>query len=191
MNEFTGFEGQRVLVVDDHAISRDYASAALRQSGMSVKATCTVAAALEAIDFHPDVVVCDWRLPDGTGRGVYDAIRAAWSGRRTPPRFVLLCGNPEDIPLNWLKQAEIERVLRKPCSLQTLLEAMRPSSWQVSEMTSPTAGRTDKEITGMVRAEMRQRVPGLARSNGAFCPSNLARVGLGSNMSIVDGPPPM
>ena len=162
MKEFTGFEGHSVLVVDDHDISRNYVTAALRQSGMAVKAVSSVAAAVRAAGSLPGLVVSDWRLPDGSGRDVCEAIRSAWPARATLPRFVLLCANPEDAPSDWLASAGVHRVLRKPCSLRTLLDAVRPDGWGIREGTAPGLRDKDEKLLEAVRSELRARLPGLA-----------------------------
>jgi CheY-like chemotaxis protein len=162
MQKFTGVVRARVLVVDDHAASRNYVIAALRQNGMSVKAARSVAAAREtAARFVPDVVVSDWRLPDGSGRDVCEAIRTAWTARLQHPRFVLLCGNPRDVPPNWLAAAGLHRVLHKPCPVRVLLAAVLPDDWSVRETLPPTPP-DDGELAPAVRAEFRSRLPVLA-----------------------------
>ena len=168
MQEFTGVVRARVLVVDDHATSRNYVLAALRQNGMSVKAARNVLAAREtAARFVPDIVVSDWRLPDGNGRDVCEAIRAAWNAGRPRPRFVLLCGNPRDVPTNWLAAAGVHRVLHKPCSMRALLAAVLPDDWSVRETPPPGLPDNDGELERAVRAEFRSRLPDLATAVGA------------------------
>lgn len=163
MQKFTGVARARVLVVDDHATSRNYVLAALRQNGMAVKAAGSVSAACEtAARFVPDVVVSDWRLPDGSGRDVCEAIRTGWSARLPHPRFVLLCGNPRDVPPNWLAAAGLHRVLHKPCPVRALLAAVLPDDWSVRETPPPGPRDDDGELVPAVRAEFRSRLPDLA-----------------------------
>lgn len=68
-----------VLVVDDHELIREGLTGAFqREPGMTVVGSVAdVSKALEAYDeHHPDVVVTDLQLPDGTGLDVVRAIRA-------------------------------------------------------------------------------------------------------------------
>lgn len=66
-------DGLRVLVVDDEADIREFITVVLESHGMSVKAVASAAAALEVLkEFRPDVLVCDIRMPGGSG---YDLIR--------------------------------------------------------------------------------------------------------------------
>ena len=65
--------GLRVLVVDDEADIRELITVVLESHGMSVKAVASAAAAFEVLkSFQPDVLVCDIRMPGGSG---YDLIR--------------------------------------------------------------------------------------------------------------------
>lgn len=65
--------GLRVLVVDDEADIREFITVVLESHGMSVKAVANARSALEALElFQPDVLVCDLRMPGGSG---YDLIR--------------------------------------------------------------------------------------------------------------------
>lgn len=177
MQKFTEVVRGRVLVVDDHATSRNYVLAALRQNGMSVKAARSVSAAREtAFRFVPDVVVSDWRLPDGSGRDVCEAIRAAWTGPLPGPRFVLLCGNPGDVPPHWLATAGIHRLLHKPCSSRILLAAVLQDDWSVRETPPADHPRDDDgELARAVRSEFRKRLPDLA---AAIEGKRLGEVGL-------------
>ena len=65
--------GLRVLVVDDEADIREFITVVLESQGMCVKAVASAAAAFEVLkEFRPDVLVCDIRMPGGSG---YDLIR--------------------------------------------------------------------------------------------------------------------
>lgn len=65
--------GLRVLVVDDEADIREFITVVLESHGMSVKAVASAIAAFEVLkSFQPDVLVCDIRMPGGSG---YDLIR--------------------------------------------------------------------------------------------------------------------
>ncbi|MEP0957392.1 response regulator [Microcoleus sp. FACHB-1515] len=65
--------GLRVLVVDDEADIREFITVVLESHGMSVKAVASAATAFEVLEpFQPDVLVCDIRMPGGSG---YDLMR--------------------------------------------------------------------------------------------------------------------
>jgi CheY-like chemotaxis protein len=65
--------GLRVLVVDDEADIRDFITVVLASDGIDVKTVDSAAAALEALEpFQLDVLICDIRMPGGSG---YDLMR--------------------------------------------------------------------------------------------------------------------
>ena len=64
--------GLRVLV-DDDSDMLEFITVMLESYGISVLAVANAAAAIEVLKpFQPDVLVCDIRMPDGSG---YDLIR--------------------------------------------------------------------------------------------------------------------
>lgn len=70
-------DGLRVLIVDDEPNVREFITAVLQLSGISVKAVSSLAQALEEIDaFHPDVLLSDIRMPGGDGYSLIRQIRA-------------------------------------------------------------------------------------------------------------------
>lgn len=103
---------RRVLVVDDHAISRCFTVAALRQNNCSVKAAERVSQSIDkAIEWRPEVIFTDWRLPDGLGEDVVNGVRTGWPGDCPLPRFVLITGECPETPG---LEALFDRVLVKP-----------------------------------------------------------------------------
>jgi PAS domain S-box-containing protein len=80
-------DGLRVLVVDDEADAREFITAILEPYGIGVRAVSSTDAALEAlVQFHPDVIVSDIRLPGDDGYRLIQQIRAieARQGRHIP-----------------------------------------------------------------------------------------------------------
>lgn len=80
-------DGLQVLLVDDEADAREFIAAVLESHGIRVTAVATAAAALEALStFHPDVLVCDIRMPGTDGYNLIRQIRAleAQQGRHIP-----------------------------------------------------------------------------------------------------------
>ncbi|HET6593340.1 MAG TPA: response regulator, partial [Xanthomonadales bacterium] len=81
----------RILIVDDHRISRRFMAAALRQNGAAVKQAATVSHALSiALSWLPDVVVLDVRLGDDCGYDVAELLGRRWPAAvRNPDIFLL------------------------------------------------------------------------------------------------------
>jgi len=84
---------QRILLVEDEATTRAILTEVLRGEGYVIDSVATAAAAttcLEAIFY--ELVVADWRLPDGDGVTVADA--AAQLGSKT----LIVTGHLSDLP---------------------------------------------------------------------------------------------
>ena len=74
-----------VLVVDDDPDTRELYSFLLDSVGYRVEAAGDVSsAAARAARTTPHVVITDWRLPDGDGLAVADAVHARTGSRRVP-----------------------------------------------------------------------------------------------------------
>src|SRR5712671_4301034 len=84
---------QRILLVEDEATTRAILTEVLRGEGYVIDSVATAAAAttcLEAIFY--ELVVADWRLPDGDGVTVADT--AAQLGSKT----LIVTGHLSDLP---------------------------------------------------------------------------------------------
>jgi CheY-like chemotaxis protein len=67
----------RLLLVEDHALVADATAEFLRGAGLDVQiADCGKAALVMATTFQPDVVLCDFRLPDMSGLDVAQEMRS-------------------------------------------------------------------------------------------------------------------
>jgi CheY-like chemotaxis protein len=67
----------RLLLVEDHPLVADATAEFLRREGLDVRiADSGKAALVAATTFHPDVVLCDFRLPDMSGLDVARQMRA-------------------------------------------------------------------------------------------------------------------
>jgi len=66
----------RILIVDDERSIRDFLSILLEQEGYSVRTAEDVASGRQRLDDEvPDLVMCDLKLPDGTGLEVLEEAR--------------------------------------------------------------------------------------------------------------------
>lgn len=116
----------RVLIVDDHGMSRHFMAAALRQITRSVKLARTAREALVIADqWRPQVIVLDVQLPDEPGPDVARRIRRLWQSTCEPPRIVFVsashrCEDPATGSLG------ADGYLIKPVSARELLNAVAP-----------------------------------------------------------------
>lgn len=113
----------KVLFVDDDADVVSVVSMMLERSGFAVETASYVEDVAEMIaDSLPDVVVCDYQLPDGTGVDVVRAVCGKSGGEDVP--FVLLSGM-------WLGDDALSGVedsirvrMTKPFSPRELIDAV-------------------------------------------------------------------
>jgi CheY-like chemotaxis protein len=72
----------RVLLVEDHAALAEATAEFMRDEGLDVRIASTGREALEmAAAVHPEIVLCDMRLPDMPGSDVVRALRAMPSAK--------------------------------------------------------------------------------------------------------------
>ncbi len=114
----------RVLLIDDDdALRRTVGRLLAHDFRVTETATGAQAVALLAVESF-DAVVTDLEMPDMCGDEV-----VAWLLAHQPAvaaRVVVLSGGAKDpVKAEWLRTFDAERVLRKPCSAEDLLAAIR------------------------------------------------------------------
>jgi len=113
---------KRILLIEDEPGAREALTSLLAEEGYQVCAAATGAGALaELHSFHPDTVVCDFRLPDTDGLQILRHIRrtAAWD-----VCFIVVtadCGGEE---AERRLQREADFFFRKPIDLPGLCNAL-------------------------------------------------------------------
>jgi DNA-binding response OmpR family regulator len=109
---------KRILLIEDEVGAREALESLLAEEGYQVSSAGTGARGLaELYDFHPDTVVCDFRLPDTDGLQVLRHVRRA-AGRGVT--FIVLtagCGG-EDAEADLEREADY--FFRKPIDLPRL-----------------------------------------------------------------------
>jgi len=77
----------RILVVDDEASIREFLTILLEQEGYEVSTADTMQSGIESLERAPhDVVMCDLKLPDGSGLSVLEAANR----RHLPAKFIII-----------------------------------------------------------------------------------------------------
>ena len=113
----------RILVVEDDTGLRESLCDLLEDAGFHVNQAGTVAAGLaRAAAEPPDVVLCDFRLPDGTGREVVSGIRGTEATAATPIIILSSWANRDHI--REVLAAGASDYLVKPCDPGTLVRAI-------------------------------------------------------------------
>ena len=102
----------RLLLVDDESGIREGLATLLRRRGLEVFTADDCRTAADGIRRHaPDVVVTDWRLPDG---------RAALFVGSCESPVVVISGHPEEVE----RGAAVREVLAKPVTPAHLIEVV-------------------------------------------------------------------
>ena len=117
-------ERLRILIVDDHTTFSDLLAGALDREPdlQSVGAAKTVEDALPLFrEVHPDVVILDLYLPDGSGLKAAERILS----EAPETKIVMLTGNPSQEALREAARMGICGFLPKDGSLGTLLDTLR------------------------------------------------------------------
>lgn len=115
----------KVLLVEDEPGIREGLAILLRRQGLDVRTAADCAGARAALDLDFDVVVTDWRLPDGRAATFVD-------GARCP--VIAVSGHPEEVD----GTPGIARVLTKPVSPARLGEAIVALARPVAPPTAPS-----------------------------------------------------
>lgn len=108
-----------VMVVDDHADTRDAYVAYLQFSKMSVVAFPSAEVALARLEgLRPDIIVSDVQLPGMSGLAFLDCVKDATATARIP--FLLVTGS-----CDLTKPGRASRLLIKPVLPETLAATVR------------------------------------------------------------------
>jgi len=131
---------RRVLLVDDEPEITRVVKVYLEREGLAVASCASVAEALAALErFHPDLLVLDVTLPDGSG---LDVLRAASSPDVRVPTIMLTARTEEADRIVGLELGADDYVT-KPFSPRELTARVRALLRRMSE-----PGRTASEKTG-------------------------------------------
>jgi CheY-like chemotaxis protein len=152
----------RILIVDDHRISRLFMAAALRDYSGSVKQASTPKQALAvALHWLPEVILLDVMLGESNGFEVARRIRKRWPRNTALPRIVMLSANPPNGDRTHVVPVEADRFLRKPFSARQLLDAVEQAH------RNPSAERCDarppERLRDLLREELTARLGPLDR----------------------------
>ncbi len=135
-----GLHNARVLIVEDDLLAAKTAACLLSRLGFVVSKAHTAETGTAAwFSSTLDLVVLDYRLPDGTG---VDVISHARDKGRTEP-VVALTAETESIPDDIRQQLRIVSVVQKPYSGQTFMDTVSAALASGSgAVAAPVAART-------------------------------------------------
>jgi len=116
----------KVLITDDSRVMRQIVKRTLRQAGYEDVHVCEAGNGLEALDViaaeNPDLVLCDWNMPEMSGIDLLTALRA--KGRAVPFGFVTSEGSPE--MRERAQNAGALFLIAKPFTADAFREALEP-----------------------------------------------------------------
>lgn len=114
--------GVRVLIVEDCRDTREMYAYVLSGRGMHVAHVGTVREGARKVqEFRPDVIVCDMRLPDGTGQ---DLVRELRAGGHQMPAIALTGMYGADDALCEDLADGFDELRVKPCTPDSLAEVI-------------------------------------------------------------------
>lgn len=117
-----------VLVVDDDPDTRELYHIMLGSVGYGVTSAGTVRAGVDlARKNTPNVVLTDWRLPDGDGFSVADALREHYASRHVPLIAVTGVSMPAHKVAD-MRARGFTEVILKPASPDDILRAIRSAA---------------------------------------------------------------
>ncbi|MGB5324194.1 MAG: response regulator [Pseudomonadales bacterium] len=146
--------GCRALVVEDSATARAVIEAYLQRWNMQVHAAATAAEARAlllnqaALDQRVDVVIVDYKLPDGTGLELVAALLR--EAAMTPmPALIMVSNSINTISARSARNHGIHHILEKPVLAEslklTLVESLLLQSALRAESTPTTRNTTDAQ----------------------------------------------
>lgn len=116
---------KRILLIDDETGARDAMACLLADDGYVVCTAGTGRGGLERLlEFRPDTVVCDFRLPDIDGLQVLRGARAALGA---DSRFIILTAGCGDVGAEEAARREADAFLQKPLDLPAFRRVLEPT----------------------------------------------------------------
>jgi DNA-binding response OmpR family regulator len=116
----------KVLLIEDNRLVRWWMSKSLTREGFMVVAPASVDEALRLGTTYPfDVLVSDWRLPDG-----HDGVKVLATVRRAFPQIasILISAEADAELTKTALGAGFDRVIPKPLEMSQIVEAIKSSS---------------------------------------------------------------
>jgi len=112
----------RILIVEDHAPTRNLLRSILARKGHEVTVAETMAEGLALLEFLPDCVVLDLDLPDGPGETVLRRVRE----QNLSIRVAVSSGCDDATRWGIVRALDPDAVLMKPIQVADLCEACAP-----------------------------------------------------------------
>jgi DNA-binding NtrC family response regulator len=155
---------RKVLIVEDDRDLAESIARSVRSWDPAAAIAGTVAAAMRLLAAAPDLVICDVRLPDGSGLEIAEAALV----RHPIPAIIAISGAATAEEAFALAQRGVRGYLKKPLSLpdlrQTIEKVLSSPPALESVVASMVGQRPIQEVQGEVRRIMVEQA--LALSGG-------------------------
>jgi DNA-binding response OmpR family regulator len=115
---------RRLLIVEDHAMTRNALRGLFARQGWDVRVAESVAKGLAALEPPPDCLLLDLMLPDGDGETILRKIRADG----LPTRVAVCTGTGDPERLRAVSELRPDALLHKPIDITDLCRACDPSA---------------------------------------------------------------
>ena len=157
-------EPRKVLIVEDDRDLAESIARSVRSLDPAASIAGTVAAALGLLSEAPDLIICDVRLPDGSGLAVAEAALV----QHPIPAIIAISGAATAEEAFSLAQRGVRGYLKKPLSLPDLrqtIEKVLASPLALEPVVASLVGhRPIQEVQGEIRRIMVEQA--LALSGG-------------------------
>jgi signal transduction histidine kinase len=141
---------ETILVVDDESSMRMPLCIALRSKGFLVLEADNCQDAVQSAKAKkPDLIVCDVNLRDGTGHGVFDALKGNAATSTIP--FIFMTGNNDPDELRRSMEQGADDFLSKPFPILTFLAAVE-ARLRRGAMLRAQAQQIEKRLQAIVEA---------------------------------------
>ena len=123
------FNNISILIVEDDVDTAELFTLFLTSLGAEVVASGTMAEALAVLEnFHPDIIISDWQLPDGNGCLLMNQLRNSGVDKLKEVSAIAITGYSTEL-LEQIHSQEIlssgfQRYLSKPLDIDELLTAI-------------------------------------------------------------------
>lgn len=162
MSEQAGPGQSRVLVVDDHELSRKFTLAALRECRVSVKQARHAGEALSlALSWLPHFIFMDIVLPGLDGPTAIGRILARWPHAHQYPKIIVLTADRAKMEQAVAAGLQADELLIKPVSARRIRRIVVAGAGSSVAECGPQDGGTD--LSPLLGRELAQTMPVLAQ----------------------------
>lgn len=151
---------RKILVVDDHPVSRTHALRSLQEFNQTVQAAVSAAEGIKrALGWYPNVIFMDRHLPDMDGFEAIRRILTAWPDAKPPPRIILITADSSGIDPQILSGLGVDDLLVKPATGRQLRDALAGKATHT--VKEDGWGNHGTELRGIFARELQERLPQL------------------------------